>query len=94
MDYLQYFYQPKMLYTKVGTVLNLIINGLPSIFRWTWRFRKRASIVLNLIINGLPSISCKYCDLSGFSTVLNLIINGLPSILKHIVQEDGTIKEF
>ena len=36
-------------------VLNLIINGLPSILLGSTRFLEKAK-VLNLIINGLPSI--------------------------------------
>ena len=41
---------------EIEEVLNLIINGLPSILK----FSKGAGLtdsVLNLIINGLPSIS-------------------------------------
>ena len=36
-------------------VLNLIINGLPSIFREA-AGKEPVKVVLNLIINGLPSI--------------------------------------
>ena len=65
-------------------VLNLIINGLPSIPK---TFISKTTIiyhnVLNLIINGLPSI--QHFDRISlkkfkFTKVLNLIINGLPSI--------------
>ena len=65
------------------SVLNLIINGLPSILR---RFKMTTlfnETVLNLIINGLPSIlmdQVKIIELC--QEVLNLIINGLPSIPK------------
>ena len=38
-------------------VLNLIINGLPSILK-RLNFSQNKVVVLNLIINGLPSI----CD--------------------------------
>ena len=38
-------------------VLNLIINGLPSIFNIIKYLLYNIRIVLNLIINGLPSIS-------------------------------------
>ena len=55
MDYLQYSECYILLYRR-RRVLNLIINGLPSI-RWfsifNYLFRY---FVLNLIINGLPSI--------------------------------------
>ena len=37
-------------------VLNLIINGLPSILSNGFRSEIAYDIVLNLIINGLPSI--------------------------------------
>ena len=63
-------------------VLNLIINGLPSIpyeiamFESLDEFR-----VLNLIINGLPSILFIGIHFKRINRlVLNLIINGLPSI--------------
>ena len=71
-------------------VLNLIINGLPSIpknieviLQWS------DTEVLNLIINGLPSIHIQYSSTfdAGNNAVLNLIINGLPSIL-YLVMEN------
>ena len=37
-------------------VLNLIINGIPSIQKFTVNYLKNVCIVLNLIINGIPSI--------------------------------------
>ena len=37
-------------------VLNLIINGLPSILYGGFIMKKILNLVLNLIINGLPSI--------------------------------------
>mgnify|MGYP001685788660 CR=1 FL=1 len=64
------------------TVLNLIINGLPSILMDQVKIIELCQEVLNLIINGLPSIpKCRWKSTS-FNTfkVLNLIINGLPSI--------------
>ena len=81
MDYLQYEFQILFVLLK-RVVLNLIINGLPSIWK-SINLRKIEGLVLNLIINGLPSIL-----LSGVQSecknetvlVLNLIINGLPSI--------------
>ena len=66
----------------IGLVLNLVINGWPSIRSWldasVLRTRKW---VLNLVINGWPSI-LGYIK-SGFKwikKVLNLVINGWPSI--------------
>ena len=41
---------------QVGSVLNLIINGLPSIPEVEYYGRYVPEGVLNLIINGLPSI--------------------------------------
>ena len=68
----------------MNKVLNLIINGLPSILMKKEKERKMDSIiVLNLIINGLPSIQLLYNNLLSYeNNVLNLIINGLPSIQK------------
>ena len=40
-----------------GTVLNLVINGIPSIQRAEERNLIRF-VVLNLVINGIPSIQC------------------------------------
>ena len=55
MDYLQYISVP--LGTSNGfTVLNLIINGLPSIQLLQGKQYAESKGVLNLIINGLPSI--------------------------------------
>ena len=57
MDYLQYFKLQNKNGVGVKCVLNLIINGLPSIPK-TEDILKEPVIeeVLNLIINGLPSI--------------------------------------
>ena len=80
MDYLQY-----SKYLKIGVavaVLNLIINGLPSILENQCN-RYAKGLVLNLIINGLPSIQRrKWNEKNIWKQVLNLIINGLPSILE------------
>ena len=84
MDYLQYYREVLFFVDSVSIVLNLIINGLPSI-----REKKENNedyklfVVLNLIINGLPSIQTTSdgSDIIYVSSVLNLIINGLPSIL-------------
>ena len=56
MDYLQYItneFNYEIIKTKV---LNLIINGLPSILLGYEDEMEDTKIVLNLIINGLPSI--------------------------------------
>ena len=37
-------------------VLNLIINGIPSIHKWFKTYDDWKNYVLNLIINGIPSI--------------------------------------
>ena len=55
MDYLQYGLQFNWWASPVNTVLNLIINGLPSILPICKNTTKENE-VLNLIINGLPSI--------------------------------------
>ena len=66
-------------------VLNLVINGLPSILRdASFEMVTAPIVVLNLVINGLPSIplvlkDLYFCNFCCF--VLNLVINGLPSIL-------------
>ena len=54
MDYLQY--KIKLIHKEcLLIVLNLIINGLPSILNRS-ELMERLANVLNLIINGLPSI--------------------------------------
>ena len=81
MDYLQYSkrfrdFNRWILYA----VLNLIINGLPSILKLSFIISTAIFIVLNLIINGLPSILLGSKGCTWDYKVLNLIINGLPSI--------------
>ena len=61
-------------------VLNLIINGLPSILKAKKMEDLLKDVVLNLIINGLPSIHKRQYLFLIYQIVLNLIINGLPSI--------------
>ena len=83
MDYLQYTKTSSDVRSnKYDFVLNLIINGLPSIRLDTIMSSLFNLHVLNLIINGLPSIlRKKKQELKKlFVIVLNLIINGLPSI--------------
>ena len=64
MDYLQYEIK-NICNEMVSDVLNLIINGLPSILT-SFGVEKTVDIVLNLIINGLPSILTFYKLLSFF----------------------------
>ena len=67
----------------INSVLNLIINGLPSKRNPTYSQKEAIRIqVLNLIINGLPSKQITNELSASFDfIVLNLIINGLPSKL-------------
>ena len=57
MEYLQYWSRYKRNIKRTITyVLNLIINGIPSI-QYTNKNNKPTQVfVLNLIINGIPSI--------------------------------------
>ena len=64
MDYLQYAYSEREVIEVSKEVLNLIINGLPSIHKEKGILAKALRIVLNLIINGLPSI-LKESDING-----------------------------
>ena len=83
MDYLQYLNGTGINSDdKIVKVLNLIINGLPSIQKLGCWLSSGISIsVLNLIINGLPSILENIDKVQPAEMkVLNLIINGLPSI--------------
>ena len=66
------------------SVLNLIINGIPSILiiKNQVNFKNQ---VLNLIINGIPSILIIKNQVNFKNQVLNLIINGIPSILARIM---------
>ena len=56
MDYLQYIKVNLFHFNPNDGVLNLIINGLPSIPRKVEFGLNLVQAVLNLIINGLPSI--------------------------------------
>ena len=56
MDYLQYCIFIKFIKLTITSVLNLIINGLPSIRTGLKFATDVTNFVLNLIINGLPSI--------------------------------------
>ena len=66
---------------KRYVVLNLVINGWPSIPRTSGDRQRNGRNVLNLVINGWPSI-LNICYESGdfLADVLNLVINGWPSI--------------
>ena len=83
MDYLQYTIDSETIERYTEFVLNLIINGLPSIPKKVQNvWQSLRTWVLNLIINGLPSIPpIVELETKFFRVVLNLIINGLPSIL-------------
>ena len=70
-------------------VLNLIINGIPSIPGLSSILSIDIASVLNLIINGIPSILKSIGVVGGIAQVLNLIINGIPSIQK----VDGAIED-
>ena len=61
-------------------VLNLVINGMPSILNMSIT-PVRGDDVLNLVINGMPSILDKTINCLNSFIVLNLVINGMPSIL-------------
>ena len=81
MDYLQYVNFVNVPRESVYSVLNLIINGLPSILLKVPKDKLWKVQVLNLIINGLPSIlKSEGSSVGMVKAVLNLIINGLPSI--------------
>ena len=88
MDYLQYLKLYLVLDGVVLYVLNLVINGLPSIPPHGKVFKELfCEEVLNLVINGLPSILQQFQIFSFLlQVVLNLVINGLPSILLPKVQ--------
>ena len=79
LQYLSRFVQES--YFQLG-VLNLVINGWPSILLYIQIFSIFFSYVLNLVINGWPSIqNCKIVkDFIIDKFVLNLVINGWPSI--------------
>ena len=65
-------------------VLNLVINGWPSIPEgYDYSDADRFYEVLNLVINGWPSIHhvMGVNQLDEIHNVLNLVINGWPSIL-------------
>ena len=60
MDYLQYLRNVAIKLVEFINVLNLVINGLPSIPYAEERFLYPIIAgVLNLVINGLPSILYK-----------------------------------
>ena len=63
-------------------VLNLVINGMPSILANNNITSNCSLEVLNLVINGMPSIQNRIKELlENAKHVLNLVINGMPSIL-------------
>ena len=82
MEYLQYLKEEIKEMKESVKVLNLIINGIPSILHLGVGITQKDN-VLNLIINGIPSILLKMIECSSrLNGVLNLIINGIPSILR------------
>ena len=80
MDDLQYNREQKES-KDLSYVLNLVINGWPSIPEERNSFVKWYE-VLNLVINGWPSILYFSGQIQNLIVmVLNLVINGWPSIL-------------
>ena len=66
--------------TDLMAVLNLVINGWPSI-QLHFALLELSETVLNLVINGWPSIRELLARNPGvYVAVLNLVINGWPSI--------------
>ena len=55
MEYLQYLDQLAHEYSG-DIVLNLVINGIPSILNNAHPNKFNDDLVLNLVINGIPSI--------------------------------------
>ena len=64
----------------ISKVLNLVINGIPSILIARSTASPLYEVVLNLVINGIPSILKQAVENLSISAVLNLVINGIPSI--------------
>ena len=56
MDNLQYIDNGQKTDGKLSFVLNLVINGYPSILNNREDILKKEGRVLNLVINGYPSI--------------------------------------
>ena len=56
MEYLQYKDLKNIIEIIEQEVLNLVINGIPSILYNNRQKRKHMGQVLNLVINGIPSI--------------------------------------
>ena len=88
MDDLQYRKMDSIIGWSI-VVLNLVINGWPSILEEAQPDGSVVKKVLNLVINGWPSILEEaQPDGSVVKKVLNLVINGWPSILKSKSQVD------
>ena len=67
-----------------NVVLNLIINGIPSI-QDLYKISLDLIEVLNLVISGISSIPVEEDNISRWCNwVLNLVISGIPSILNLI----------
>ena len=82
MEYLQYGKSIKDIMLEYN-VLNLVINGIPSILLGDGKLLGTEFGVLNLVINGIPSIPVYDKWSNRFAEVLNLVINGIPSILNN-----------
>ena len=75
-------------------VLNLVINGIPSIHSKK-ESAKNGYMVLNLVINGIPSILMEsVLSKDNVNEVLNLVINGIPSIQSKVWIESYLLKCF
>ena len=59
MEYLQYRVKRYLEYDSEEEVLNLVINGIPSILKYQKKILIWLKKVLNLVINGIPSIPQK-----------------------------------
>ena len=88
MDYLQYLNVDGNTVKSGTKVLNLVINGLPSILTrpntfWWYGARCRFKPCYKWITFNTVALCFK---LDKRPEVLNLVINGLPSILKRILK--------
>ena len=68
-----------MINIQTNSVLNLVINGIPSTPRSDVYENGKNVWVLNLVINGIPSTPLDRLSKIKFDIVLNLVINGIPS---------------
>ena len=80
MDYLQYYYKRKIQCNVSKPVLNLIINGLPSIHNRLRNYRKIHWVRFKPYYKWITFNTCMEEMEFNDMVILNLIINGLPSI--------------